>query len=160
MVISEKIYELRKKSNLSQEQLANELGVSRQAISKWESGQSVPDTDKLVAISEYFNVTLDYLLKDKAETAVTEVKTSIDEGNKGKKPFDIRDILPGLIISGIGLITFIVWVVLQLTKKETVDQIGASSMVVLDGNGILLCICILILVVGIVSIIKNLLVKR
>lgn len=159
MVISEKIYELRKKSNLSQEQLANELGVSRQAISKWESGQSVPDTDKLVAISEYFNVTLDYLVKDKMET-ITEVKTSVDEGNKGKKPFEIREILPGLIISGIGIIAFVIWVVLQSAKKETVDQIGASSMIVLDGNGILLCICILILIVGIVSIIRSLLVKK
>jgi len=54
MELSEKLYSLRKKSGLSQEQLAEQLGVSRQAISKWESGQSVPESEKLIAISNFF----------------------------------------------------------------------------------------------------------
>ena len=61
MALSEKLYTLRKKSGLSQEQLAEQLNVSRQAISKWESGTSTPESDKLIAISQYFNVSLDYL---------------------------------------------------------------------------------------------------
>ena len=47
MALSEKLYELRKKSNLSQEQLAEQLGVSRQAVSKWESGKAVPESETL-----------------------------------------------------------------------------------------------------------------
>ena len=64
MALSEKLYELRKKRALSQEQLAEQLGVSRQAISKWESGKAVPETDTLISISKYFDVSLDYLMKE------------------------------------------------------------------------------------------------
>ena len=63
MAFSEKLYELRKKSCLSREQLAEQLGVSRQAISKWESGKAMPESDTLVSISQYFNVSPDYLMK-------------------------------------------------------------------------------------------------
>ena len=68
MNISQKILLQRKKKGISQEDLANALNVSRQAVSKWESSQSVPDMDKIIALSNYFNVTTDYLLKDQIET--------------------------------------------------------------------------------------------
>ena len=68
MNISQKILLQRKKKGISQEDLANALNVSRQAVSKWESSQSVPDMDKIVALSSYFNITTDYLLKDEIET--------------------------------------------------------------------------------------------
>lgn len=63
MKLPEKIYELRKAGHLSQEQLAEKIGVSRQSISKWESGESSPELERLVALSQVFNVTTDYLLK-------------------------------------------------------------------------------------------------
>jgi len=59
-----KIQQLRKEKGISQEALAEMLGVSRQAVSKWESGQTFPETDKLIALSDIFGVTLDSLLKD------------------------------------------------------------------------------------------------
>ena len=62
MTLGEKLQMLRKSRALSQEQLAEELEVSRQAISKWECGDSVPDLDKLKSISRYFGVTTDYLI--------------------------------------------------------------------------------------------------
>ena len=68
MNISQKILLQRKKKGISQEDLANALNVSRQAVYKWESSQSVPDMDKIVALSSYFNITTDYLLKDEIET--------------------------------------------------------------------------------------------
>ena len=68
MNISQKILLQRKKKGISQEDLANALNVSRQAVSKWESSQSVPDMDKIVALSSYFNITTDYLLNDEIET--------------------------------------------------------------------------------------------
>ena len=68
MNISQKILLQSKKKGISQEDLANALNVSRQAVSKWESSQSVPDMDKIVALSSYFNITTDYLLKDEIET--------------------------------------------------------------------------------------------
>lgn len=69
MALPEKLYTLRKKSGLSQEQLAEALNISRQAISKWEGGSAMPESDKLLALSNYFGVSLDYLLKDGAPDA-------------------------------------------------------------------------------------------
>ena len=66
MSFSEKLYILRSRSNLSQAALAEGLDVSRQTISKWELGSSYPEIDKLVAISDFFHVTTDYLLKEDA----------------------------------------------------------------------------------------------
>ena len=63
MAISDRILELRKIKGISQEELAENIGVSRQAVSKWESEQSVPDLEKVISLSNYFNVTTDYLLK-------------------------------------------------------------------------------------------------
>ena len=70
MNIAEKIVLLRKKKGISQEELANKLNTSRQAVSKWENNQSTPDLEKLVALSKYFNVTTDYLLTDSIETSI------------------------------------------------------------------------------------------
>lgn len=67
MTLGDKISRLRKENNYTQEQLANLLGVSRQAISKWESDITYPETEKLIRISELFSCSLDYLLKDAAE---------------------------------------------------------------------------------------------
>lgn len=60
-MLSESIYVLRRRNGLSQEQLAEKIGVSRQSVSKWESGQSTPELDKLVALCNYFQVTMDQL---------------------------------------------------------------------------------------------------
>ena len=75
MKLVDRILELRKQKGLSQEQLADILGVSRQAVSKWESEQSVPDMDKIVLMSDCFEVTTDYLLKG-IEPAAKEVSKS------------------------------------------------------------------------------------
>lgn len=63
MKFNEKLLEIRKKQGLSQEELGMELQVLRQTISKWESGQSYPDFQRLVMLSDYFNMTLDELVK-------------------------------------------------------------------------------------------------
>lgn len=68
MTLGDKLSKLRKESNYTQEQLAGILGVSRQAISKWESNLTYPETDKLIRMSELFQCSLDYLLKDAEET--------------------------------------------------------------------------------------------
>ena len=78
MNFSEKLLTLRKAKNLTQEQLAEKLDVSRQSISKWESGQATPETEKIVALSIIFDVTTDYLLKT-SEIDDLSVKTGILE---------------------------------------------------------------------------------
>ena len=67
MILADKITEMRKKNGWSQEELADQLEVSRQSVSKWESAQSVPDMNKILRLSELFGVSTDYLLKDEME---------------------------------------------------------------------------------------------
>ena len=78
MDFSEKLLTLRKANDLTQEQLAEKLDVSRQSISKWESGQATPELEKIVAMSTVFNVTTDYLLKS-SEIDDLSVKTEMLE---------------------------------------------------------------------------------
>ena len=69
MIFADKLIDLRKKSGWSQEELAEKLNVSRQAVSKWEGAQSVPDMSRIIQLSELFGVSTDYLLKDSLEQA-------------------------------------------------------------------------------------------
>lgn len=64
MTIGAKIAACRKRAGMSQEKLANELNISRQAVSRWETGEAVPDTEKVIQLSRIFHVTTDYLLLD------------------------------------------------------------------------------------------------
>lgn len=68
MILADKLIQLRKKSGMSQEELAEKMNVSRQAVSKWEGAQSIPDLDKILQLSELYGVTTDFLLKDSVET--------------------------------------------------------------------------------------------
>ena len=63
MIFADKLIALRKKAGYSQEELAQQLNVTRQSVSKWEGAQSVPDIEKILQISKLFGVTTDYLLK-------------------------------------------------------------------------------------------------
>ena len=72
MILADKIIDLRKKAGWSQEELAQQLGVSRQSVSKWEGAQSIPDIDKILQMSRIFGVSTDYLLKDEIELAAEE----------------------------------------------------------------------------------------
>ena len=90
MNLSAKLQLLRKKNGLSQEELAERVGISRQAISKWESGQSTPDLNKLILLSEIYNVTIDSLVKDSDEYDILQGSfNNIDDSNSDRK--DTRD---------------------------------------------------------------------
>lgn len=77
MILADKIINLRKKSGWSQEELAEKMNVSRQAVSKWEAAQTTPDLEKILQLGNLFGVTTDYLLKDEIEDE--EFADSIDE---------------------------------------------------------------------------------
>lgn len=76
MIFSEKLQILRKNKGYTQEALADKLGVSRQAVAKWESGQIYPDISNLIQISELMNVSVDYLVKDR--NCTVNIKDSSD----------------------------------------------------------------------------------
>ena len=73
-MISEKIADLRRQAGWSQEELAERLDVSRQSVSKWESGASLPEVDKIVAMSRLFGVSTDFLLKEEAGPETAEIE--------------------------------------------------------------------------------------
>lgn len=84
MALGDKLSKLRKENNYTQEQLAEVLGVSRQAISKWESGVTYPETEKLIRISELFHCSVDYLLKDAEETESSQQTDSENVFSKNR----------------------------------------------------------------------------
>ena len=71
MILADKIVTLRKKAGWSQEELAQQLNVTRQSVSKWEGAQSIPDMEKILQMSRLFGVSTDFLLKDEMETSET-----------------------------------------------------------------------------------------
>ena len=127
MEFNNKLYELRKQKGFSQEELANRLNVSRQTISKWEVGESTPDMENLVAISELFEISLDELVLDivpeEADTSAQVVKSEFysdikenvltDENRKkSKKGLKIAAIVLGIIVL-IDLISFVIYVLMN-----------------------------------------------
>lgn len=81
MTFGERLYELRNKNNLSQEELAEVLDVSRQSISKWENDKAYPEMTRLLFMSDYFDVSLDYLMRG-IEKENNEEKVTADDADK------------------------------------------------------------------------------
>lgn len=92
MILADKIILLRKKNGWSQEQLAEQLDISRQSVSKWESGASIPDLDKIIKMSNIFGVSTDYLLKDEMEDAgLSESEEIIEEKIKNERMVSLEE---------------------------------------------------------------------
>lgn len=150
-MLSEKIYQLRRKSGLSQEQLAEKIGVSRQAVSKWEGGLSAPDLDKLKALSEYFQVTMDELTKDQDPNAAA-VDTKQERNAASDKETESK---MGIGLCLTGAVCLILFGILMIIRPSAVEQVNESSMITLNGTGILIVLFILQMVIGIVLILKR-----
>ena len=88
MILADKIIRLRKKNGWTQEEFAEKMKVSRQAVSKWEGAQSIPDLEKILTMSSLFGVTTDYLLKDEMEH---EEFTVDDENTSGVRTITMED---------------------------------------------------------------------
>lgn len=105
MSIGQRISELRKNSSLSQEYVAEKLGVSRQAVSKWETDASAPDTYNLIALAELFGVSVEYLATGKCATESRPMQETV------AKPYSTQKIL-GFILLGAGLLSLILGILL------------------------------------------------
>lgn len=88
MILAEKIMKLRKQQGWSQEDLAIRLNVSRQSVSKWESGASIPDLNKILQLSELFSVSTDFLLKEEQEDfSQFQKNPEYEYGEESEPPF-------------------------------------------------------------------------
>ena len=101
MTLGEKLKMLRASRGLSQEQLAAELNVSRQAVSKWECGDAAPDLDKLRAICTYFGVTTDHLIWENEEDAPKAAVPEKERASRGRNEVFSNVLLLALLLAGI-----------------------------------------------------------
>ena len=122
MKFNEKLIMLRKQHNLSQEQVAEKLKVARQTISKWELGETTPEMDKLIMISELYNITLDELMKEENEGKVVN-----DPNNTNSQKLAGMTIK---ILKGIGifiLIVAILYVFLMIIGFVAFNKVETNS---------------------------------
>ncbi len=136
MILADKIIDLRKKNGWSQEELAERLGVTRQSISKWEGAQSVPDMNRILAMSSLFGVSTDYLLKDELEpeqaAPAAEVssddtparKVSMEEANAF---LETRIMAAGWIALGVALCILSPVVLILLSAAQEYGLIAMSE---------------------------------
>lgn len=150
-MLSEKIYTLRRKSGLSQEQLAEKIGVSRQAISKWEGGLSTPELDKLKALSECFHVTIDELTGDQEPNAAID-NTKQERLSTSDKATESKI---GISLCLIGAVCLILFGILMMIQPSAVEQMNESSMITLNGTGMLIVLFVLFMVIGIILTLKK-----
>ena len=139
-MLQENILALRRKAGLSQEQLAEQLAVTRQTISKWEGGHSVPDLEKLQAMCRVFGVTLD-------ELTGTESPQPRQPGKKG--------VHPGLLLCLVGAVGLILLGLLPAAAPDTAAQLDGASMVTLRGTGLLMTLSAAVLVVGAILLLRK-----
>lgn len=134
MILADKIIELRKKSGWSQEELAEKLEVSRQAISKWESAQSIPDMRRIVSMSQLFGVSTDYLLKDEMERS--EPEESATEPDTAERPvtmeeanafLQVRDVNSGRIALGVLLCILSPAVLILLSGEQAMGRLTLGN---------------------------------
>lgn len=127
MNIGDKILELRKVKGYSQEDIANKLNVSRQTISKWETNQSLPDSDKIVPLCELFGISTDELLMNKRSNSVMNNKSIINDNftfdriTKNKRKFAIN-----LCVSIFLYFLSVMWIILLegLGVQEEIGVVG------------------------------------
>ena len=91
MEFQQRLSSLRKQKGISQEALAEKLGVSRQAVSKWENGEAMPETTKLPALAKVFGVSIDWLLSEE-EPMATDGENASDREETGSPPEEAADI--------------------------------------------------------------------
>ena len=105
MSIGQRISELRRRASLSQEYVAEKIGVSRQAVSKWETDASAPDTYNLIALAELFGVSVEYLATGKTPAHESELRGSVNRSS-------ITQRILGFILLGAGLLSLILGILL------------------------------------------------
>jgi transcriptional regulator with XRE-family HTH domain len=112
MTLSEKIHLLRKRKGFSQEELAGQLTVSRQAISKWELGESIPDTENIVQLSKIFGVSTDYLLHDEYESD-NDIPVVKENTQTIKAEYNRKGKTASFVMLGIGVVGIITILILM-----------------------------------------------
>ncbi len=156
MTFGEKLQKLRKAKGWTQEELAAQISISRQALSKWEQGAVIPDTENVLQISKIFGVSTDYLLNDDYESDgdIPAVHASVENLEKNYK-CKTRTII-GACLSCLGVVAFVVLYVVGMYSQVTYPSPNGTDHVV-SGFGVFVSanrlewvvgLCILAVVAG------------
>ena len=145
MILADKLIDLRKKNGWSQEELAEKLDVSRQAVSKWEGAQSIPDMSKIIQLSELFGVSTDYspdlpyeyLEKEPIDT-LYGVTGMVKDRKERFQPIHTRYLLIGILLCIASVIPL--FICLFFGKESFWGVIGIASVLVMAAIGVLLIV--------------------
>lgn len=134
MKLQEKIREQRKQNSMSQEQLAQMLNISRQSISKWESGDSTPDVQKIISLSEIFGVSTDYLLKDTGSEDCLEQQVRINNNTPSQNTVNTnrKFAILGSINMSIGLVGLFILKLLSTVnpiQPGYIEEVGSGIII-------------------------------
>ena len=151
-MLSERIYKFRRESGLSQEQLAEKIGVSRQSISKWESGSSTPELEKLLALSECFNITLDELVREEDGNQGPNEPPKKAERAGGSRAVEMK---VGICLCLAGAVCLILAGIMMVVSPGAAERLSAASTVTLNGSGLMLLLCVLSMVIGLILILRK-----
>lgn len=135
MTFGEKLQKLRKEKGWTQEQLAAQISISRQALSKWELGTAVPDTENVIQISKLFQVSTDYLLKDEYESDIISSLADTPEKKSGSAGGNKIRVIAGLCVSGVSLLGLLIIGILSSVRPANyiVSPAGADWVRVYTG---------------------------
>ena len=145
-MLHETIASLRRRQGWSQEQFAEQVGVSRQTVSKWETGASVPELEKLIAISQCFGVTVDQLLGTNVEPQPISSLAGIETG--------WRRIL-GLILAVTGACYSILLLWMRSRNALFIQQLNEAFHLEVSGTGLMMGLSILFILLGCYFIIRK-----
>ncbi|MDO5047081.1 MAG: helix-turn-helix transcriptional regulator [Anaerococcus sp.] len=148
MILADKLIYLRKSFNMTQEDLAYKMGVSRQAISKWESSMSVPELERIIKLSEIFSITTDFLLNDKME--IEDLKGQYTDSFQGKKlDMDFANnylIAYNKFAKNIGLAVFVfifgvsLYSILESLNQRIFNILASPFLLAFISLGVVICI--------------------
>lgn len=147
-MLSEKIRALRRNSGLSQEELAERLDVSRQAVSKWELGSAVPTADKLVDIADFFGVSLDYLMRGNADRS-SDCFVPPQSANVPSSPERLhsRRRMAAVLLLAAAVFLGVVVLILYVTGAGV---LGGGSGITISGTGMLAALAVMLGAAGVV----------
>ncbi len=153
--IGDKIYELRKERGLSQEELADVLGVSRQSISKWELNVSQPSTDNIKTLCGVFKVNIDYFLEDetaaatdeKTPPAVTVQTTDTASAEKERKQIKYIYLSASIILTVLGVLACLFSFIVGMTAFTPNKGVETISVYKFDAWAFGICVCMAVLLI-------------
>lgn len=160
MILAEKIMQLRKKNGWSQEELAEKLNISRQSVSKWESGASIPDLDRIVALSALFGISTDYLLKDEIEEEQYSEAKDVYEGS-GARSISLEEanqfmgLVRKLAVRFAAAVALCILAVIPLILLAGLAEYGAIGLSEDMAGGIGVTILLVLVAAGVAVLILN-----